>query len=94
MARIIWSSDAASDLEAICDYVAKDSEYYARVLAQGIISAIERLQVFPESGRIVPEYNQKDLREVIFQNYRVVYRVKPDIIEVVTITHGARLMGD
>ena len=49
--------------------------------------------MFPESGRIVPEYNQKDLWEVIFQNYRIVYRIKPDIIEIVTITHGARLMG-
>ncbi len=71
---------------------AKDSEYYARVFAQGVINAIERLLIFPESGRIVPEYNRKDLREIIFQNYRIVYRIKSDAVEVVTITHGARLM--
>lgn len=68
MVRLIWSPDAAADLEAICDYIAKDSEYYARVFAQGVINAVERLLIFPESGRIVPEYNQKDLREIIFQN--------------------------
>ncbi len=92
MVRIIWSPDAAADLEAICEYIAKDSEYYARVFAQGVINAVERLLIFPESGRIVPEYNQKDLREIIFQNYRIVYRIKSDAIEIVTITHGARLM--
>ncbi len=64
MVRLIWSPDAAADLEAICDYIAKDSEYYARVFAQGVINAVERLLIFPESGRIVPEYNQKDLAPV------------------------------
>ncbi len=92
MVRIIWSPDAAADLEAICEYIAKDSEHYARVFAQGVINAVERLLIFPESGRIVPEYNQKDLREIIFQNYRIVYRIKSNAIEIVTITHGARLM--
>ncbi|MCX9010673.1 MAG: type II toxin-antitoxin system RelE/ParE family toxin [Candidatus Methanoperedens sp.] len=92
MVRIIWSPDAAADLEAICEYIAKDSEYYARVFAQGVINAVERLLVFPESGRIVPEYNQEDLREIIFQNYRIVYRIKSDAVEIVTITHGARLL--
>ena len=94
MVRIIWSPDAAADLEEICDYIAKDSEHYARVFAQGVINAIERLLLFPESGRVVPEYGQKDIREIIFQNYRVVYRIKPDAVEIVAITHGARLMED
>jgi len=75
MAKIIWSPDAAADLEEICDYIAKDSEYYARIFAQGVINAIERLLLFPESGRVVPEYNQKDMREIIFQNYRIVHEL-------------------
>jgi addiction module RelE/StbE family toxin len=94
MARIVWSPDAAADLEEICNYIAENSELYARVFAQGIINAIERLQIFPMSGRIVPEYNQKDLREIIFQNYRIVYRIRSDDVEIVTIMHGARLMGN
>ena len=80
MVRIIWSPDAAADLEAICDYIAKDSEHFAWVFAQGLLNAIERLQTFPESGRIVPEYNQKGIREIIFQNYRIVYRIEPDAV--------------
>ncbi len=94
MVRIIWSPDAADDLESICDYIAEDSDYYARVFANGVIKAIERLMIFPESGRVVPEYDQKDIREIIFQNYRIVYRVRSDTIEIVAITHGARLMEE
>ena len=92
MARIIWSPNAFDDLESICEFIAIDSEYYARSLAKGIIKAIERLVVFPESGRIVPEYNLSNVREIIYQNYRIVYRVKSEIIEIVTIVHGARLL--
>jgi len=94
MVRIIWSPDAADDLESICEYIAEDSDYYARVFAHGVIKAIERLIIFPESGRVVPEYDQKDIREIIFQNYRIVYRVKSDTIEIVAITHGARLIEE
>ena len=77
---------------AICEYIARDSEHYSRIFAQGIINVIKKLQIFPESGRIVPEYNQKDIREVIFQNYRIVYITKSDVVEIITIMHGARLI--
>ena len=92
MARIIWSPNASDDLESICEFIAIDSEYYARLFAKGVIKAIERLMVFPESGRIVPEYNLRNIREIIYQNYRIVYRVKSEIVEIVTIVHGARLL--
>ncbi len=92
MARIIWSPNASDDLESICEFIAIDSEYYARLFAKQVIKAIERLIVFPESGRIVPEYNLRNIREIIYQNYRIVYRVKSETVEIVTIVHGARLL--
>ena len=92
MARIIWSPNASDDLESICEYIAIDSKYYARLFAKQVIKAIERLIVFPESGRIVPEYNLRNIREIIYQNYRIVYRVKSETVEIVTIVHGARLL--
>ncbi|MCX9015104.1 MAG: type II toxin-antitoxin system RelE/ParE family toxin [Candidatus Methanoperedens sp.] len=93
MAGLVWSPKAVDELEAICNYIAIDSEYYAHVFAKGVIEVVERLEMFPESGRTVPEYEQEDIREVIFQSYRVVYRVKPDVVEIVAIVHGARLIG-
>ncbi len=41
-------------------------------------------------GRIVPEYQEENLREKIFQSYRIVYRLKADIVEIVVISHGAK----
>lgn len=92
MVRIIWSPNASNDLESICEFIAIDSEYYARLFAKRVIKAIERLTVFPESGRIVPEYNSRNIREIIYQNYRIVYRIKSETAEIVTIVHGAGLL--
>jgi plasmid stabilization system protein ParE len=66
----------------------------ARLFAHGVINAIESLEIFPESGRIVPEYNQKSIREIIFQNYRIIYQIKLDAIEILAIMHGTRLIGN
>ena len=92
MAKLIWSPTAASNLEEICNYIEKDSEHYAILFAQNIIALIENIPDFPNAGRIVPEYNLDNLREKIFHSYRIVYRIKPEIIEIVAIVHGARLL--
>jgi toxin ParE1/3/4 len=93
MVKLIWSPRAASDLENICNYIAFDSEHYARLFAQRIVALIESIPNFPKAGRVVPEYQQDDLRERIFQNYRIVYRIKREAIEIVAIVHGARLLS-
>lgn len=80
------------DVEAIKAYVARDSERYAVLLAERLVAAIERVGLFPESGRVVPEVNDATLREVVYGNYRIVYRVLPEAVEVVTVYHGARLL--
>ena len=90
--KLRWHPEAVNDLEAICRYIAKDSQNYAILFAEKIFSIAERISRFPLSGRIVPEYKQKNIREIIYGNYRVVYRIKNDIIEIATITHGARIM--
>ena len=92
MAKLIWSPKAAADLEEICQYISKDSEHYAKLFASRLVALIETIAQFPMTGRIVPEYQQDNLRERIFQNYRIVYRVKPEVVEIVAIVHGARLL--
>ncbi|MBI4826233.1 MAG: type II toxin-antitoxin system RelE/ParE family toxin [Nitrospirae bacterium] len=87
---IKWSPRAASNFEDICDYIAKDSRYYAALFAKKIISIVETISQFPKTGRVVPEYNNENLREKIYENYRIVYRIKNEIIEIVVICHGAR----
>ncbi len=92
MAKLIWSPRALNDLDATCEYIARDSEKYAYLFAQRIVALIEAIPRNPLLGAVVAEYNREDLRERLFQNYRIVYRVFAGGVELVTITHGARLL--
>ena len=94
MVKLSWSPKATADLEEICQYISRDSEHYAKLFAQRIITLVETITEFPMAGRIVPEYQRDDLRERILQNYRIVYRARPEVIEIVAIVHGARLLPD
>ena len=91
MTQIIWSPQAIEDVEAIRTYVARDSPRYADLLVERLVSAVEGLVTDPLSGRVVPEVGDDTVREVIHGNYRLVYRVRPDLVEIVTVFHGARL---
>lgn len=90
MTTVRWTPQAADDLEAIHDFIARDSPHYARVTVEGILSAIDRLRQFPLLGRQVPESTQEDLRELIKPPYRIVYR-PGEIIKILTIFRTSRL---
>ncbi len=94
MAELIWSERAILDMENIYDYIANDSPMYAQLNAKSIIKSVERLQMFPESGRHLPEFPHLPHREVIVGNYRVIYRYDSERAEVkiVTVVHGSRLL--
>jgi plasmid stabilization system protein ParE len=59
-----------------------------------IINAVERLKAFPQSGRMVPERNNPEIREVIVKPYRVVYRLRAETVEIVTVFRASRLLPD
>ncbi len=92
--EIIWSPKAAEGLVEICDYIAKDSHHYAEIFAKKIFTIIDSAAHFPMSGRIVPEYDNENIREKFYQNYRIVFRIKGNAIEIVAIVHGARILKD
>jgi toxin ParE1/3/4 len=92
MAHLIWSPRAARDFYSICDYIARDSKRAARRFGRRLLKVIESIRDQPRLGAVVPEYERDDLRERIVEAYRIVYRVRSDSIEVVTIWHGARLL--
>jgi plasmid stabilization system protein ParE len=90
---IRWSPQAADDLAAVRDFIARDSDHYAKLVASRIVAAIDALATSPKMGRVVPELPKRDVRELIVGAYRVVYRYRRehDLVEIVTIVHGARL---
>jgi addiction module RelE/StbE family toxin len=92
--RILWSPQALLDLESIRDYIARDSPRYAELVVRRLVAAVERLEGFPQSGRIVPERNTEDIREIIVKPYRLVYRLRPEFVEIVTVFRASRLFPD
>ena len=92
MARLIWSPGFIRDLTEICDYIARDSEHYARIFAERVVAIAEAIPDNPSAGAIVPEYGRSDLRERFLHSYRIIYRLRGEDVELVTIAHGARLL--
>ncbi|MCK4249527.1 MAG: type II toxin-antitoxin system RelE/ParE family toxin [Candidatus Omnitrophica bacterium] len=92
MVKLTWTPQALHDVEVICDLIAEDSGQYARFFANKVFSIAERIEEFPESGRIVPEVDQPNIREVILGNYRIIYRLLEAEIQILTVYHSARLL--
>ena len=91
MTRLIWSPRSSRDLESIREHIAEDSPQYADLVVQRLVAAPDRLLEFPESGRVVPERGQRELREVIIRPFRIVYRLRGETIEIVTVFRASRL---
>jgi addiction module RelE/StbE family toxin len=88
--RLIWSRRANTDIELLREYIAQDSPIYARHYIERILKRIDNLPDFPLQGRKVPEAGREDIREIIFQDYRIIYRTSSDHLFIVTIVHGRR----
>jgi toxin ParE1/3/4 len=88
--RIVWSPQAIRDVESIRAFIAQDSPAYAELIAERLVFAVERLQEFPESGRIVPERQNPAIREVIVPPYRIVYRLRGRFVEIATVFRSSR----
>ena len=90
MTELIWSPRAVADLEEIRTFIDTDSPAWADLTVRRIVAAVERLEQFPDSGRIVPERQSAELREVISGNFRVVYRRRATTVEIATVFRGSR----
>jgi plasmid stabilization system protein ParE len=97
VARVIWSPQALADLEAIGDFLAREAPAYAQAIVDQAFAAVERLEIFPYSGRVVPEIGDEYLREIISRNYRIMYIVSgsegDEEVQVLTVLHGSRQFG-
>ena len=94
VADIRWSPQAIRDVESIWSFIAQDSPHYGNLIAQRLVAAVDRLETFPTSGRVVPEFGDEAIREVLWRNYRVVYRIAGDVVDIATVFHGSLPMSE
>lgn len=90
--RIIWSPLAVERAAEIAEYISRDNPTAAEKWIETVFSKVEQLKSFPESGRIVPEINSKDFRELIYGNYRIICRVEKTQVSILTIRHGKQIL--
>ena len=90
MGQVIWSPSALDDVDAIAEYIARDSVDQAALFAQRLLDATERLGDFPRSGRVIPEIGDPACREILVGAYRILYRVEADDVWITGVVHGAR----
>ena len=94
MAYLNWTDQTISDLINISAYIEKDSRTYAKITINKIRSSARRIRDFPLSGRIVPEINVNEIREVFVGNYRLIYFiVEKDRIDILSVYHSARMLN-
>jgi toxin ParE1/3/4 len=93
MVKLIWSPRSLKDLEIIFDYIKPDSLENARNFIEQLIEVTLTVTEFPFAGRAVPEFKESRYREKLYKNYRIIYRVDIELIEVVTILHQSRRLN-
>ena len=93
MVKVTWTDSAIQDLNDIGDYIAKDSIRYAEITIEKLFYSTEILIQHPLSGKVVPEFENDSIRELIVGNFRIVYKLVDDFrIDVITVYNCARLL--
>lgn len=90
--KVEWSRQARSDLRAIHDYIARDSEHYARLQAKRLVERVEYVASRPMTGHPVHEFQEMELRETHQEGYRIIYALEEAALQVVTIIHMRQVL--
>jgi toxin ParE1/3/4 len=91
---VIWSEPAKKSLKSIFYFISEDSNYYAKEVVDTIVGKSDYLQEFPDIGRIVPELNTKNIRELIVYSYRLIYEIVGTDIHILALIHGKQKFPD
>ncbi len=90
--KIIWSPLAIDRTTEIAEYITQDNPSAATKWIEILFDKVQLLKSSPKSGRIVPETQREDVRELIYGNYRIIYRVEKNKISVFTVRHGKQIL--
>ncbi len=88
--NVQWTTTAIDHLHSIHSYIAQSSPHYAKRIVDRLTKRSLQISEFPLSGRIVPEAESQQIREVMEGPYRLIYYIKSDQIDVLAVIHGAQ----
>ena len=88
--KVIWAYEATADIEALTEYIARDSAFYASAFVREIRDASRSLNEFSERGRIVPELGNPNIRELFVREYRFIYSIEESRVVILGLIHGKR----
>ena|SRR5882724_12732774 len=87
---VVWTSLSRDGLDEVLAYIAEDSPEAAEKVLAVVLGVAESLAVFSERGRVVPELHDRSIREVFVYNYRMIYEVLPNEVQILAFIHSAR----
>ena len=90
--KIIWSPLAVDRASEIAEYIARDKPSAADKWINTVFSKVGQLESSPEVSRVVPEIGNEQFRELIYGNYRIIYRIEKKQISILTIRHGKQIL--
>ena len=95
MVEINWTKQAVQDIDKIAEFIAKDSDHYAKIQVQRFFNSVKILERQPRSGKIVPEKQDPLIRELLIGSYRIIYKILSSTkIDVLTVHHNKRMLSN
>jgi plasmid stabilization system protein ParE len=88
--KVVWTDTAKGNLRTIHKYIGQNSPAYADRMIDRLTNRSKQIGAFPMSGRLVPEFDVGQIREVFEGPYRIIYYIRPDLIEVIGVVHMSR----
>jgi toxin ParE1/3/4 len=88
--KVAWTETAWQDIEDAANYIAKDSPHYAASFIREARDAARSLSQLAERGRVVPEFNNINVRELFVGSYRLLYQLTAQNVYIIGFIHGAR----
>jgi toxin ParE1/3/4 len=92
--KVNWTRKARQRLQQLYDYIAEDQPVNALHFVDQLTRRAESIAIHPRSGKIVSRYQRDDIRELYEGRYRIIYRILPNRIDILTVRHGARLLPE
>ena len=88
--KVFWTETAINHLSSIYNYISQTSPQYAQIIVERLTRRSEQIADFPLSGRMVPEFETKQIREIIEGSYRIIYYIKSEQIDILAVLHGSQ----